>query len=152
VNCPDCGKELGKRSLNHHRLKHCHGKPKRPEDEVSKESDQLSDIIVKGAENAFIIKDKSWFNFTEEETQSLRSRVTRLIKVTLSIPNYNKSNREVCSGCGIEMHKSSLSKHQKLYCKGRPMKFWVDFLVQFMNSMMLIKDRKVDTKRSLCVL
>jgi hypothetical protein len=86
-------------------LNYCLGKPK---DEVSKESEQLSDIIVKGAENAFIIKDKSWFNFTEEEIQSLRSRVTRLIKVTLSIPNYNKSNREVCSGCGMEMVKSHL--------------------------------------------
>jgi len=120
VNCPDCGKELGKRSLYEHRLKYCQGKPK---DEISKESDQLSDIMMKGAENAFITKVKPWFNFTEEETQSMRSRVTRLIKVTLALTNYNKSYMEVCSGCGKEMHKRSIRQHQKLHCKGRQIKF-----------------------------
>ena len=123
MNCPDCGKELCKQYLNLHKKKYCLGKQIRPMDEVSKETDQLSDIIMKGAENALIIKDKPWFNFTEEETQSMRSRVTRLIKVTLAISNKNKKDREVCSGCGKEMHKHSIRKHQELYCKGRQIKF-----------------------------
>ena len=105
--------------LPRHKMSNCQGKPRRSKDEVSEESDQLSDIIMKGAENAFIIKDKPWLYFTEEETQSMRSRVTRLIKVTLSIPNYKRSKMEVCSGCGKEMLKSSIRLHQKLHCKGR---------------------------------
>ena len=123
MNCPDCGKEMSIKSLSRHEMYYCQGKPRRSKDEVSKESDQLSDIIMKGAENAFIIKVKPWLDFTEEETQSMRSRVTRLIKVTLSIPNYKRSKMEVCSGCGQEFDKNYLSKHQQLYCKGRQIKF-----------------------------
>ena len=123
MNCPDCGKEMSIKSLYKHKMKYCQGKPRRSKDDVSEESDQLSDIIMKGAENAFIIKDKPWLYFTEEETQSMRSRVTRWIRVTLSIPNYKRSSRGVCSGCGQEFDKHYLSKHQQLYCKGRQRKF-----------------------------
>jgi predicted RNA-binding Zn-ribbon protein involved in translation (DUF1610 family) len=118
VNCPDCGKEMGINSLNKHKTLHCRGK-QRSKDEIFKESDLLSDILMKVLEDAFRIKDNSWINVTEEEIHQLRSRVTRVVKVTEVLPDYNERRRGICPDCGKVMHKIAIKLHQKLHCNER---------------------------------
>jgi endogenous inhibitor of DNA gyrase (YacG/DUF329 family) len=118
VNCPDCGKEMGITYLNQHKRFYCRGEL-RSKDEVSEESHLLSDIIMKVAEKVFIVQDKPWLNITEVELQDLRSRVTRIIKVTVSLPDYNRTDWGACPDCGKEMAKKNIRRHQELSCKER---------------------------------
>lgn len=91
VNCPDCDKELNKDNLKRHKRFSCHGK-QLTKDEIEKESDLLTNIIIKEVEENYYvnnkIEDNSKMKNFDDKIVDVRSRLARFIQLTLIIPEY----------------------------------------------------------------